>query len=1574
MRHTLHFLATILAVLFASEASAGPIDSNQALRNAQTFLQEKGVALQAQGMRHAQSKNTTSEKQAPYYVFNIGEDKGFVIASGDDRTPAVLGYSDKGSMDLDSLPENVKYWLGTYEEQIKNLDKTGAKSGKALAKRVATSRTPVGPLLTCKWGQCIPYFNNCPIEPSTNRRSVTGCVATAMAQVMYYHRKNSTRQVMADIPPYTLSERKIEVQGVEKGAPIDWDNMLDEYDSYSCNYNYAQEQAVANLMYYCGSSVEMNYSPVSSNGDDKKIPSALVTYFDYDDDVKWEKRENYTNAEWETMVYDELDKGNPIVYAGGQHAYVLDGYDDNGYVHVNWGWDYGGGYYLLSVSTAPSDEDIDGYGHDQRAIFGARPNGGFPRLTNKELSLTGNTIVNNLSSQASIPVSLSMTVSNLTDEQNSFDQAIGLYKNGQLQTIVKELPSISDMAVSATQKQTVSLELESTLSQGVYTLVPLSKASGAEKWRKNGNYDKFITVVIYGGNAKLVVGTPEVEGDIITFACKETKRICVENWDANGDGELSKEEAAAVTSLDNAFRSNKKVTSFDELKYFTGLSSIGESDFYDCRKLSSIVIPENVETIEGSAFYNCYLDKITIPKNIRKIDNSSIKGADEILVEEGNQTYDSRNNCNAIIETESNTLVIGCYRTVIPEGVKVIGDYSFYDCGFTAIALPESVTSIGVGAFMNCRNLSSITMPKGVTVIDEQAFWQCVSLRSVTLNQGLMKIETNAFNGSGLESVFIPASVESISGQAFNNCANLVSIKVDAFNPYFDSRDNCNGIMDTETNTLVIGCQTTTIPQSAVAIGDYAFYNCGLKSIDIPSNVKIIGDYAFASCDYLQQVVIPEGVTELDDNAFEFCRNLTTVTLPSTLSSIGSNVFKYSSIYTVVVKGACPIEISEKVFTHRDEANLYVPVGSTENYRNATYWKDFKNIVEGDLPQRDLIDFADLRAKKICVKYWDTDKDGELSKEEAAAVSDLGTNFGSNYIESFDELQYFTGLTTIPDEAFYYNSGLKSIKLPPTIKSIGNSAFARCKVLEGIVVPEGVVSIGDKAFSAYSGAEASYSESTMSSVSLPSTLESIGENAFEYCHIKTVNIPESVTSIGVGAFENCELLTTVNIPKGVKKLEDYTFRFCQSLKTITLQEGLQSIGTRVFRGCPELNVINMPESLISIDKEAFYESGITSLYIPKNVSSIGIGIAYYCSKLAEIKVDPKNTIFDSRDNCNGIIETTSNELVLGCQNTVIPNTVTSMSGYAFENCVALKSLKIPASVSEIGFPGGCDNLISIQVDADNPEYCSPDNCNAILSKNGKTLLFGCQTTVIPNSVEEIGGGAFSETNLKSLVVPEGVTGIGGYAFSDCVNLISIDLPESLESLGEGAFQNCTSLTSIHLPSKLNLIYGNTFLYCSSLKDIIIPENIVGIGNAFQYCSSLKSVSIPSAMEDISDQAFRYCDNLEAVVVKVSEPLPITYATFTNYTGATLYVPQGCRDAYKSAENWCQFGEIRELTGIKGDVNQDGEVSVYDVTKLIDVVLGKKGQTIPLEFTDLNGDGEASIYDVTELIDIILKEQ
>ena len=444
------------------------------------------------------------------------------------------------------------------------------------------------------------------------------------------------------------------------------------------------------------------------------------------------------------------------------------------------------------------------------------------------------------------------------------------------------------------------------------------------------------------------------------------------------------------------------------------------------------------------------------------------------------------------------------------------------------------------------------------------------------------------------------------------------------------------------------------------------------------------------------------------------------------------------------------------------------------------------------------------RLKKIVVP---AEIDGVTVKKVGGVekIHDSGTTWEKRYSIGFqspyvEEVVLPTTITSIDNDAFYDCTNLKKVNIPNSITSIGDFAFSGCTGLTSIMLPDSITSIGYAAFQ----------RTGLTSATIPDSITIINEETFSECtDLTSVIIPNTVTKISYEAFSNCSGLTNITIPNSVTIIENYAFSNCYRLTSIVIVESVTSIGNYAF---------------------------------------------YRCSGLTSIRVDENNTVYDSRDNCNALIEKSTNELMVGCKNTTIPNSVTSIGNSAFYGCTGLTSVTIPNSVTKLGesafrecaglasieIPNSvteigstafyecvgltnitisnsvtdigneafckCTELANIVVDENNTVYDSRDNCNAVIEKNTNKLVFGCKNTTIPNNVTSIGDSAFYEcTGLTSITIPSSVTSIGNSAFSGCTGLTSITIPSSVTRIGRSTFYECTGLTSIMIPSSVTSI-------------------------------------------------------------------------------------------------------------------------------------------------------------------------
>ena len=500
-------LYLIMCIVVMSTAWAEPISESQARSIAASFMathQMHATRLQRVALPSTRI-NASQTEVATLYIYNADERQGFVIIAGDDRVPPVLGYSRQGSLEADELPPALLDMLNGYHRQIEAL----GQGEQAAPNHI--SGTAIAPLLTSQWNQGAPY--NSMMPELNGSQCVTGCVTTAMAQIMYYH-KWPTKDSKT-IPSYTTKTNSIYMPALNP-ALFKWSDMQNNY--LTNNTTSAGAVAVATLMKHCAQAIQIDFKDGVSSGYSINVLSALIEYFGYKASGKYHMRDEYSAEQWEALIYNELRSNRPVYYSAskksGGHAYVCDGFDGNGLFHINWGW--GGssdGYYVLSIlnpdlqSTGGADGNY-AYIFNQRVITGIEP--GTSTSTPEEMTIANLVIKNSVTNRSSTSSNFQVTVSgefhNTTPRTTSFNYGYALYSGN---TLVKRLlsNSITDLLPGYyMNQQDCTLDFGSGITSGTYRIVPIYAKYNYSNWKPCAGSDRNYIEVTFNNNRCTIKG------------------------------------------------------------------------------------------------------------------------------------------------------------------------------------------------------------------------------------------------------------------------------------------------------------------------------------------------------------------------------------------------------------------------------------------------------------------------------------------------------------------------------------------------------------------------------------------------------------------------------------------------------------------------------------------------------------------------------------------------------------------------------------------------------------------------------------------------------------------------------------------------------------------------------------------------------------------------------------------------------------------------------------------------------------------------------------------------------------
>ena len=744
------FYSLIIALLVALTMSAGEVTEQQALQKAQQFMQ--GKKFKQTNLRRAASTAGNA-----YYVFNAESNGGFVIVAGDDRVKDILGYAEHGNFDLTKAPSNVRWWLSQYEKAIKNI---GNGTRRAMARRSETAKEAITPFITTSWGQFSPYNDQCP--EISGEHCVTGCVATAMAQVINYTKWPVS--ATGEIASYTTKTNQIAVPKLE-ATTFDWGNMTDT--------------DIARLMRYCGQAVKMDYGLGESGSYDANIPGALISKFGYDNNIRIVYRNGYNSETWENMIYNELKAGRPIIYGGQSgnsgHSFICHGYMDGMY-YINWGWDgMFDGYFAL---TALNPNGNGAYGKDQTAIIGIQKSTGgdivsTPKVTVTKIALASSeTITRNSNSDNFTGIKVECALQNSFTEAKTVQSGFALYQGTELKSVIGYSGVEFSPGIAISPSSTFALG--AGLTDGTYRVVPVYRESESAEWiaAEGSNY-RYVEAVIAGNTLTLKVMPDAAHDERLKF---------------NIISEDEVEVAAANESIEGDIVVPDVIEIDGKLYRVTVVAGAG---FEGCKNMTSIKLPSGIYRFDYWCFRWCTgIKEITLPRLLRYMDAYVFTGCcnlSTINVEEDNNYYVVRD--DAILTKDCKTLVsyipgLNTKEYVIPEYVEKLGVAAFaYNKYLEKVYMSSKLTSTGDGTFMGCSALKTVILPDNIRTIERSTF-NTSSIQEITLPPYLSTIGECSFEGcEELQQITIPQSVETIGEKAFRCCHALKSITIRKASP-----------------------------------------------------------------------------------------------------------------------------------------------------------------------------------------------------------------------------------------------------------------------------------------------------------------------------------------------------------------------------------------------------------------------------------------------------------------------------------------------------------------------------------------------------------------------------------------------------------------------------------------------------------------------------------------------------------------------------------------------------------------------------------------------------------------------
>lgn len=997
-----------------------------------------------------------------------------------------------------------------------------------------------------------------------------------------------------------------------------------------------------------------------------------------------------------------------------------------------------------------------------------------------------------------------------------------------------------------------------------------------------------------------------------------------------------------TTVGDNAFA----YTALTELElHKNGDITIGASTFEGCDKLTDVVLNSNITKIGECAFKNCTaLKNFSITEselNGEKVGMTELNASKMLygdyaienlslpstLTSVENGAFTDCGNVDTVLDLTNTALkTIGsgafmkCRFTVLlPETVESVGENAFNGSYGKTVSFSDKLTTLGQSAFenskletidltnssllkienntfSNCESLTTVKLPKNCTAIDTCAFDDAVSLNEIVFNDKLETIGNYAFDGTtNLENIMLPASVSSIGNYAFYASGiknvNLSGLKQEL------SLGN-----DAFSNTKRLS--TISFSSNGVAFGTDVFYNSAVSSVDIPS-CEVIGADTFEDCVNLEHIKLPENLVQIGKCAFQ-SSGLTEITIPANVVNIGERAFEGTDKLRKVVFDSS-VKYDERPAMYEMLRNSFL------NQNDDVVWYAFGGSVFAYYANLNLVTFVPLEY----TGYEPGSASGEKPISEASGTWSNGTwritkgDFSRLIITGEGEL---TNEFTDSETGETYS----------TVELLNK--YTSCK---RIVIYSGITSIGDN-FLYDESTELKY---TMDYVVIPSTVESIGENAFRNVGIiNSVSFSEGLVSIGNNAFNGSRHFTKLTIPSTVEYIGDYAF-YGTAVESVALSDNVKTVGKYAFANNLKLTSATLNNTVTEISEGVFNGTGIKKITVPSNVTTIDKKAFADCTSLAEIKLDnPQITVYydelNPGDNAIGFKSdgsyTTKTLVIYGAY---------ASPAYNYASNAGIKFSGNKAVATYAGYIPQANTILKNKplewyYYADKKMLCIDGegyiNGDGLYLDDGTkfTKKLDVDTAYICPGITQIHELA-AICNPRYVTIPGSVITLTNKAFANCTNLYAITIPASVKNIDEKAFSNCTSLAAVYFKAGCekvpdNLFKGNVslqyvdlggvreigrraFYGCTNLQRIVIPDTVKTIDSyAFGKCISVQSITLGANVEKINDSAFSNLPLCETVNFDSNAIMSIAVNAFTNSGASTTGINVVYSDNVKTA--------------------------------------------------------------------------